>query len=92
MLSDEWFAEQFMDIKGRLSSIEEVQKSSQQRHVLDMATVKKRLDKLETYVCEDGEMMEKDWKYYSKKYSPFGAALIMLSYIIWDIYVKMRGG
>jgi hypothetical protein len=95
MLSDQWFAERFMEIQGQLSTIQEGQRYLEESHKRDIGWLGGRVTKVEKkFENCIGEPLNdiKDWKFYSKKYSPVGAAVVMLGYIAWDIYLKIKGG
>ena len=38
------------------------------------------------------EPLNKDVKYYSKKLAPWTAGISLFVYIVWDIYMKIKGG
>lgn len=89
-LSDEWFAERFIRIEGRLSSIDANMVDMKKCHRSEGQRTKLRLDKLETYAKREGRAFERTWKDYGKTAGKWTGIVTLLA-VLSEVYMRMRG-
>ncbi len=89
-LSDEWFAERFIRIEGRLSSIDAKIGGMEQGHRVAGHKTRLRLDKLERYARDSGMNVERNWRDYGKIAGKWTGIVTLLA-VLSEVYIRMRG-
>lgn len=89
-LSDEWFAERFIRIEGRLSSIDAKIGGMEKGNRADGQRTKLRLDKLERYARDSGMSMGRNWRDYGKIAGKWTGIVTLLA-VLSEVYMRMRG-
>lgn len=88
-LSDEWFANKFLEINNRLAKIEEKVDGHNTLNRRGIRALNTRVRKVEESIedCDGFSPMNKDWKWWSKKITVVGTVISMMAYMVWDLVI-----